>query len=156
MAKCPKCGSEKTYNNQEQFTFGWYYKTICFNCRHVQLTPVEKEKQYSIAHSKTNKPTILYDSHFIPPMVEITKDPKNYEALKNIVEILNEKEKEINKLKQMYTELEEKLFSVKVEKLDQILNEYGSGNFDESYQKEFGMTEREAKKKAGWNNWDLY
>ena len=107
MTKCPKCGSEKIYSNRELYTYGWYFKDLCLECGHVQLTPEQRERRYAVSYSKTNKPTILYDGHFVSSEIQVSRQPKNYEALEAIVELLNEKEAEIDRLKQKYTELEE-------------------------------------------------
>jgi hypothetical protein len=53
-------------------------------------------KKYSISYSKTNEDTILEDNHFIYGII-----PKwnSLETKKYIVDLLNEKEKEIDELK---------------------------------------------------------
>lgn len=107
MTKCPKCGSEKTYSNRELYTYGWYFKDLCLECGHVQLTPEQRERRYAVSYSKTNQPTILYDGHPVSSEIQVSRQPKNYEALEAIVKLLNEKEAEIDRLKQKYTELEE-------------------------------------------------
>ena len=56
----------------------------------------------------------------------------------------------LNEQDQKIKELEQELFSTKVEKLDDRLAEYGGPDDEEVWQKEFGMSSREAKKKAGW------
>ena len=56
----------------------------------------------------------------------------------------------VNGQDQKIKELEQELFAIKVEKLDDRLAEYGGPDDEEVWQKEFGMSSREAKKKAGW------
>ena len=53
-------------------------------------------KEYSMCYSKTDEDTILEDGHFIYGII-----PKwdSLEAKKYIVDLLNEKEKEIDKLR---------------------------------------------------------
>ena len=65
------------------------------------------------------------------------------EELIPLADLLNEQDQKIK-------ELEQELFSTKVEKLDDRLAEYGGPDDEEVWQKEFGMSSREAKKKAGW------
>ncbi len=56
-------------------------------------------KEYFVKYSKTNKPCILEDNHFTKPLIQVTRQKPNYDALENVVELLNEKEKEIDKLR---------------------------------------------------------
>ena len=62
----------------------------------------------------------------------------------------------LNKQDQQIKELEQELFSTKVEQLDERLAEYGGPDDEETWKKEFGMSQREAKKKAGWFDWEMY
>ena len=99
--KCPKCNSEKIYKNKEKFTYGWHEKELCLNCGHIKLTPLHRKKEYSVAYSKTNKDALLEDHHF-------TSDLIQRGDLEKVVELLNEKEEEIFKLKLEISYLEEK------------------------------------------------
>lgn len=53
-------------------------------------------------------------------------------------------------------DLEQELFAEKVQRLDERLAEYGGPDDEKVWQKEFGMSQREAKKKAGWSDWCYY
>lgn len=99
--RCEECGSEKIYKNREKFSYGWHIKELCLNCGHVKLTPTSREKRYSVAYSKTNKDVLLEDGHFTNDLIERGD-------LEKVVELLNEKEKEIETLKLEIAYLEEK------------------------------------------------
>ena len=62
----------------------------------------------------------------------------------------------LNKQDQKIKELEQELFAEKVQRLDERLAEYGGPDDEKVWQEEFGMSQREAKKKAGWSDWCYY
>ena len=70
------------------------------------------------------------------------------EDLEKVVEILNEQDQQIK-------ELEQKLFTEKVKRFEDNLAEYGDLNDKEAWQRKFGMSRREANKKAGIIDWEL-
>jgi hypothetical protein len=71
------------------------------------------------------------------------------EYIQEIVDLLNEQDQKIK-------ELEQELFAEKVQRLDERLAEYGGPDDEKVWQEEFGMSQREAKKKAGWSDWCYY
>ena len=99
--ECPNCKSKNIYKNKEKFKYGWYEKELCLNCGHVKLTSTHRKIRYSVAYSKTNEDTLLEDGH-------ITKDLINRGDLEKVADLLNEKEKEIEKLNLEIAYLEEK------------------------------------------------
>ena len=99
--KCPKCNSKKIYKNQEKFKYGWYEKELCLDCGHVKLTSTHRKIRYSVAYSKTDKDALLEDGHF-------TTDLICRGDLEKVVELLNKKQKEIEKLELEIAYLEEK------------------------------------------------
>jgi hypothetical protein len=72
------------------------------------------------------------------------------------MDLVNEQDQQIKELEQQLTESEQELFAKRVERLDERLAEYGGPDDEEAWQKEFGMSQREAKKKAGWATWESY
>ena len=100
--KCPKCNSKNIYKNKEKFRYGWCEKELCLNCGHVQLTPIYKKKHYSVAYSKTDEDGLLEDGHLTKGSIINRCD------LEKVVELLNEKEEEIFRLKLEISYLEEK------------------------------------------------
>lgn len=70
-------------------------------------------------------------------------------TLEEACKLLNEQDQKIK-------ELEQELFAEKVQRLDERLAEYGGPDDEKVWQEEFGMSQREAKKKAGWSDWCYY
>lgn len=62
----------------------------------------------------------------------------------------------LNEQDQKIKELEHELFAEKVQRLDERLAEYGGPGDEKVWQEEFGMSQREAKRKAGWSDWCYY
>ena len=62
----------------------------------------------------------------------------------------------VNRQDQQIKDVEQELFAEKVQRLDERLTEYGGPNDEKVWQEEFGMSQREAKKKAGWSDWCYY
>lgn len=93
--------------------------------------------------------TAVEDDRYIYPIFFDNEQEGRELSAEEIVELLNEQDQKIK-------ELEQELFSTKVEKLDDRLAEYGGPDDEETWKKEFGMSQREAKKKAGWFDWDMY
>ena len=84
--------------------------------------------------------------------IKDTLNKKEYHMLMDdvrIVKLLNEQDQKIK-------ELEQELFAEKVQRLDERLAEYGGPDDEKVWQEEFGMSQREAKKKAGWSDWCYY
>ena len=73
--------------------------------------------------------------------------PLEYED--EVIKLLNGQDEKIK-------DLEQELFAEKVQRLDERLKEYGGPNDEKVWQEEFGMSQREAKKKAGWSDWCYY
>ena len=65
------------------------------------------------------------------------------------IKLLNEQDQKIK-------DVEQELFAEKVKRLDERLAEYGGPDDEKVWQEEFGMSQREAKKKAGWSDWCYY
>lgn len=82
----------------------------------------------------------------------ITTDKEN--TAYSIDELINL----LNFLHNAYYQSQKELFDLKVEMLDDQLAEYATSNKEraDAWQEEFGMSEREAKRKAGWVHWSLY
>ena len=61
----------------------------------------------------------------------------------------------VNGQDQKIKELEQELFTEKVKRFEDNLAEYGGLNDKEAWQRKFGMSRREANKKAGITDWEL-
>ena len=75
---------------------------------------------------------------------------ENKEAIDwdDVVDLLNEQDQKIK-------ELEQELFSERVGRFEDMLAEYGDLNDNDEWQEQFGMTRREAHKKAGRSDWKM-
>ena len=96
------------------------------------------EKRFTL-----RRPNIDYDIH-----CEEIADNGEWITYGDVVDLLNEQGEKIK-------ELEQELFSERVGRFEDMLAEYGDLNDKKEWREQFGMSRREAHKKAGIIDWEL-